>query len=117
MIKRLGLAALIACAALVTVWPATAATSPHVRIVSMTPAVGGDDQARLVAKVTPANAKCSITVYLRSGPSKASGLYPKRAVNGRVSWKWNISRQTTDGKWPVYVKCGTAIAKTVLWKV
>jgi hypothetical protein len=78
--------------------PATTATPFHVRIVKMTPAVGGDDQATLVAKVTPKKARCTITVYLRSGPSHASGLRPKRAVHGRVSWTWNISRLTTDGK-------------------
>jgi hypothetical protein len=38
-------------------------------------------------------------------------------AGGRVSWTWNISRLTNDGKWPVYVKCGTAIVKTVLRKV
>jgi len=52
-------------------------------------------------------------IYLRSGPSAASGLEAKRAVNGRVSWTWTVSRSTTGGTWPIDVECGTTgIAKT-----
>jgi hypothetical protein len=96
----------------VTALPAIAAR-PYVEVHSVTPVVAKNDQATLLAKVTPSNAKCNLVIYLRSGPSAASGLGPKRAVNGRVSWTWTVSRSTTGGTWPLYVECGTTgIAKT-----
>jgi hypothetical protein len=92
--------------------PAIAAR-PYVEVLSVTPVVAKNDQATLVAKVTPSNAKCNLVIYLRSGPSAANGLGAKRAVNGRVSWTWTVSRSTTGGTWPIYVECGTrGIAKT-----
>ena len=92
--------------------PAIAAR-PYVEVLSVTPVVAKNDQATLVAKVTPSNAKCNLVIYLCSGPSAANGLGAKRAVNGRVSSTWTVSRSTTGGTWPIYVECGTrGIAKT-----
>jgi hypothetical protein len=112
VIRRLSLGAVVAVAALLTALPATAA-QPYVRIVTVTHVVAKNDRATLVAKVTPSNATCNLVIYLRSGPSAASGLGLKRAVNGRVAWTWTVSRSTTGGTWPIYVECGTTgIAKT-----
>src|SRR3954452_5482754 len=113
VIRKVFFAALAVSAALVAALPVAAAPARYVRIVSVTPVVAKGDLATLVAKVTPANAKCDLVIYLRSGPSEASGLGPRRAVNGRVSWTWIVSRHTTGGTWPLYVECGsTGIAKT-----
>jgi hypothetical protein len=103
-----------ACATLVAALPASAATArPYVQVLSVTSVIAKNDQAALVAKVSPSNAKCNLVIYLRSGPSEASGLGSKRAVSGRVSWTWTVSRSTTGGTWPIYVECGTTgIAKT-----
>ena len=112
MLGKLTLAALVATAALVIALPAGAAR-PYVRILSVTPVVQRGDEATLVANVIPARAKCSLAIYLRSGLSAASGLGTERAVHGRVSWTWTVSRSTTGGTWPIYVECGsTGIAKT-----
>jgi hypothetical protein len=82
-------------------------------VLSVTHVVAKNDQATLRAKVAPANATCNLVIYLRSGPSAADGLGPRRAVNGRVAWTWTVSRSTTGGTWPIYVECGsTGIAKT-----
>jgi hypothetical protein len=109
--RRLSIAALAVCAAVVAALPAAA--RPYVQVLSVTPVVAKNDQATLGAKVTPSDAKCNLVIYLRSGPSAASGLGPKRAVNGRVSWTWTVSRSTTGGTWPIYVEYGTTgIAKT-----
>ena len=53
-------------------------------------------------------ATCSITVYYKSGPSSAAGLYPKRTVASRVSWTWKVGTRTTAGRWPIVVRCGAA---------
>jgi hypothetical protein len=112
VVPRLSFASLVVAAALVGAVPATAAR-PYVEVLSITHVVAKNDQATLVAKVSPSSAKCNLVIYLRSGRSAANGLGPKRAVNGRVSWTWTVSRSTTRGTWPIYVECGrTGIAKT-----
>jgi hypothetical protein len=63
--------------------------------------------ATLTAAVTPRGVTCSIVVHYLSGPSRAQGLYPKRATS-RVSWVWKIGTRTTPGRWPVVVSCGRA---------
>jgi hypothetical protein len=114
VIRRLTLTLLVVGAALALVLPATAAI-PAVRVLSMTPVVAKNHQATLVAKA-PSGVTCNLMIYLRSGPSAASGLGPKRAANGRVAWTWTVSRSTTGGSWPIYVECGrngiAGIAKT-----
>ena len=118
VVRNLTLSVVALAAALVVALPATAAAQPYVQIVSVTHVVAKNDQAILVAKVAPSNANCNLVVYLRSGPSAADGLGPRRAVNGRVSWRWTVSRHTTGGIWPIYVECGsTGIAKTWFWVV
>jgi hypothetical protein len=112
MIRRLSTAALALAGALVAVLPATAAR-PYVRVVSVTHVVAKSEEATLVANLSPASARCNLVIYLRSGPSAASGPGPRRAVNGRAAWTWTVSRSTTGGTWPIYVECGTTgIAKT-----
>jgi hypothetical protein len=114
--RKLTLAAFATVVALVLAATSAAATPRrYVQILSVTHVVGKGHDATLVAKVSPANAKCDLVIYLRSGPSEANGLGPRRTVNGRVSWTWTVSRHTTGGTWPVYVECGTTgIAKTWL---
>jgi len=90
----------------------TSAAAYSVRILSVTSPARRRSYATLVARVSPANAMCSIIVFYKSGPSRASGVHPTRAVNGRVSWTWMVGSNTTGGSWPIYVECGSAIAKT-----
>jgi hypothetical protein len=105
-------ALLVAAATLVFALPAAGATRPPVQVLSHTSVVGKGDTANLVARA-PSGARCQLVIYLRSGPSAANGLGPKRAVNSRVSWTWTVARNTTGGTYPMYVECGpTAIAKT-----
>ena len=79
----------------------------------MTHVVAKNDEATLVPGSLRTDAHCNLVIYLRSGPSAASGLGPRRAVKGRVAWTWTVSRSTTGGTWPIYVECGTTgIAKT-----
>lgn len=63
-----------------------------------------------VAKAVEAEVKrpatCSITVYYKSGPSVAAGLYPKRG--SRISWTWKVGTRTTPGRWSIVVSCGSA---------
>jgi hypothetical protein len=84
--------------------PATA--DARVRLVSIASGSPGD-YATLVASVAPAR-RCSITVHYKSGPSRAQGLYPKSPVRGRVSWTWKIGTNTTPGRWPITISCGSA---------
>src|SRR3954470_15734691 len=98
-----GVAALVAAAAAFAA-PNTTATA---RLVSVTSPVKKNADATLVAHVVPAR-RCRITVHYKSGPSVARGLNPKRPVHGRVSWTWMVGGNTTLGRWPITVNCGTA---------
>jgi len=72
-------------------------------IVSVTSPVNPGNYATLEARATP-EAQCSITVYYKSGPSTAQGLYPKQADNnGDVSWTWKVGSRTTPGSWRIVV--------------
>ena len=95
---------LVVVTALALIVPATA--DARVRLVSVSSGSPGD-YATLVASVAPAR-RCSITVHYKSGPSRAQGLSPKSPVNGRVSWTWKIGTNTTPGRWPITVSCGSA---------
>jgi hypothetical protein len=114
VIRTLTLALLVVGSGLALALPATAA-GPSVRVLSATRVVAKNQQATLVAKA-PSGVTCNLVIYLRSGPSAANGLGPKRATNGRVTWTWAVSRNTTGGTWPIYVECGrdgiAGIAKT-----
>jgi hypothetical protein len=92
----------LAIAALVL--PATAQAS--VKLVRVSTAYPGD-YATLTAAVSPAR-RCSITVYYKSGPSRAQGLYAKIPRAGRVSWTWKVGTNTTAGRWRITVSCGSA---------
>lgn len=83
--------------------PSTAVAK--VRLVKVTSPVRAGSFAVLTAAVSP-NAKCSIKVSYKSGPSRAQGLSPKRSVGGRVSWRWKVGTRTTSGRWPILVSCG-----------
>jgi hypothetical protein len=98
-----GIAALVASTA---AFAAPNATT-RARLVSVTSPVSPGAHATLVARVVPTR-RCTITVYYMSGPSHAQGLYAKRPVNGRVSWTWMVGTNTTAGRWPIQVRCGTA---------
>lgn len=89
-------------------------------IVSVTSPVGPGYNATLVAKTTP-GARCTITVYYKSGPSEAAGLYPKDAdANGTVSWTWKVGTRTTPGSWRIVVTAslsGKTVSQTTYFTV
>jgi beta-lactamase superfamily II metal-dependent hydrolase len=91
----------------------TAAPAAGFEIVSVTsPAARGED-ATLSAQTTP-NASCSITVYYKSGPSKAKGRAPGNADgSGLVSWTWAVGPNTTPGTWRIVVTCDKITKETV----
>lgn len=73
------------------------------RIVSVTSPVAAGGYATLTAGTAP-GAAADITVYYKSGPSKATGLGSKQAdAQGRVSWTWKIGNRTTPGIWRIAV--------------
>ncbi len=84
------------------------AAAAKVRLLSVTSPVRAGSLATLRVAVSPASVTCSITVYYKSGPSRAQGLYPKRLQAGRVSWTWKVGTRTTSGRWPIAVSCGRA---------
>jgi hypothetical protein len=115
--KRL-LPLVAAIAALLTATAALAAhnTTVTARLVHVTSPVRPGADATLTAHVVPAK-RCTITVHYKSGPSVAQGLYPKRPRNGRVSWTWMVGTNTTQGRWPISVHCGTAGSFRTSFKV
>ena len=103
------LASLAGIAALVgsTVAFAAPNTAATVRLVYVTSPVRAGAHAILVARVHPAPL-CTIAVHYKTTISHARGLYPKRPVHGRVSWTWMVGTNTTPGRWPITVNCGSA---------
>lgn len=72
-------------------------------VLSVSSPVSPGDTATLSALTSP-GAHCTITVYYKSGPSKATGLSPKDADGaGQVSWTWTVGRNTTPGTWRIVV--------------
>ena len=98
-----GIAALVVAAAAF----AASSTTAKARLVSVTSPVSPGAHATLVVHVVSVR-RCRITVYYKSGPSVAKGLNPKRPVHGRVSWTWMVGTNTTAGRWPIQVSCGSA---------
>ena len=75
----------------------------ELEIVSVTSPVSPGAYATLRARAPP-GAQCTITVYYKSGPSTAQGLYSKQAdTNGDVSWTWKVGTRTTPGSWRIVV--------------
>jgi hypothetical protein len=101
------LKALLAMTVLALSLVVTSGAAARVRLVSVTSPIKHGAYATLTASVSPTRA-CSITVYYKSGPSTAKGLYRKRPVRGRVSWTWKVGTRTTPGRWPITVSCGSA---------
>jgi len=89
-------------------------------IVSVTTPIGKGYTATLRAKTVP-EAYCTITVYYKSGPSGASGLYGKTADgDGNVSWSWKVGTRTTPGSWRIVVTSsldGETVSQTTYFRV
>lgn len=90
------------------------------QIVSVTSPVSPGANATLVAKTAP-GAQCTITVYYKSGPSTAQGLYSKQADSaGNVSWTWEVGSRTTPGSWRIVVTAslqGKTVSQTTYFTV
>jgi hypothetical protein len=83
--------------------PLKASADLSIEIVYVDSPVCPGESATLQALTTP-GANCDINVYYKSGPSEASGLYPKTAdSDGDVSWTWTVGTNTTPGDWDVVV--------------
>lgn len=55
---------------------------------------------------TSMKASCDIDVQYKSGSAIAKGLDAKTAdANGAITWKWQVGRNTTKGKWPISITC------------
>ncbi|MCH5300057.1 MAG: hypothetical protein J1E56_01970 [Ruminococcus sp.] len=53
------------------------------------------------------NTDYSITVYYKSGPSTAKGLYTKTSdSNGNVSWEWKVGTRTSSGTYRISISGG-----------
>lgn len=103
LLSIVGVAALVAATSAFAA-PNTMATA---RLVHVTSPVSPGEHATLIVRVAPAR-RCRVTVYYKSGPSVAQGLGPKRPRHGRVSWTWMVGTNTTAGRWPIQVSCGSA---------
>ena len=76
--------------------------------------VGRGYYASIAEKTNP-NAKCSLKVVYKSGPSRAQGVGARSAsASGVASWSWKVGTNTTPGSWPVIVTCDGATARSVV---
>ncbi len=96
---------LVVILAVVLALAAPTAASASVRLVRITSPINHGAYATLTVAVSPSQT-CSITVYYKSGPSSAAGLYPQRGA--RITWTWKVGTRTTPGRWPIVVSCGKA---------
>jgi beta-lactamase superfamily II metal-dependent hydrolase len=86
--------------------------SGRLEIISVTSPVSKGATATLTAKTSP-GAACTITVYYKSGPSKASGLGSQTAdASGLVSWTWKVGIHTSSGTWRIVVNCAGLTQET-----
>lgn len=93
----------IVVAIVMVIYPPMCNGELSLEIVSVTSPVNAGAYATLTAKA-PQGSQCSIIVYYKSGPSEATGLYPKQAdINGDVSWTWKVGTRTTPGSWRIVV--------------
>ena len=84
---------------------APASTKLSVKVNSRTASVPRNSTATVSIKTSP-NARCSIEVDYKSGPSTAAGLGDKTASSsGTASWSWKVGSNTTRGTWPIFVTC------------
>ena len=74
-----------------------------VNVVSLTSPISAGGVASLTINTLP-DARCTITVYYKSGPSQAAGLGPQTAgSNGNVTWSWKVGSRTSPGTWSITV--------------
>ena len=103
-----------------TLEPTSTPSGIFLEVVSLTSPVTKDNYASLTALTYP-DASCQITVYYKSGASKAKGLEAKNADDsGNVSWTWKVGSATTSGNWRIVVKAskeGQEVTKEVYFTV
>lgn len=105
---RTGLLTLLLAALVGSAVPTSArAQTLRIKLVSLTSPAGRGSDASITIQTIP-GASCDITVFYKSGPSTAAGLYPQRADNrGLVTWIWRVGTRTTPGRWPIVVNCSS----------
>jgi hypothetical protein len=96
-------------ALLVTSVFATGASSKAQGVVFMSgnERVVQGNPATITVGVSPANAKCSLSVRYKSG-AKQTGLKPVTAGGGRASWTWTVPRKVQPGRARATVSCAGA---------
>src|SRR5271165_4837510 len=76
-----------------------------VKITSLSSPVKLGSQATCSIQTTP-DALCKITVNLKSGPAKSTGLSAQHAdAKGVATWNWKVASNTSTGDWPVDIDC------------
>ena len=81
----------------------TVSTSYTLKVLSLTSPVSPNENATIKVQ-GKAGKQYTITVYYKSGPSKADGLGSKTAdANGVVSWTWRIGPRTSAGNWRITI--------------
>lgn len=77
-----------------------------IEVTSVSSPVSPGEYANVSIQGTP-NTDYSITVYYKSGPSTAKGLYSKTSDgNGNVSWEWKVGTRTSSGTYQIYISGG-----------
>ncbi|MDD3520460.1 MAG: thermonuclease family protein, partial [Actinomycetota bacterium] len=88
-----------------------------VEIISLTSPVAQGANATIGISTAP-GAMCNITVYYKSGPSEAQGLFPKQADgNGNCSWTWKVGTRTTPGDWRIVINVDGIGSKEIYFTV
>lgn len=74
-----------------------------IKVLSLTSPIDPGQNATISIKGTPSKSY-SITVYYKSGASKADGLYSKTSdSSGYVEWTWEVGTRTSAGSWRIVI--------------
>lgn len=86
--------------------PPPAPAGEFQELVSLTSPTTPGANATITVRTLP-GVRCSITVWYKSGPSRAQGLNPMTAGgDGVCSWTWKVGTNTTPGTWRIEVTTG-----------
>ena len=84
--------------------PESKVPSYTLKLVSLTSPINAGKSAKIVMQ-GKAGVEYSITVYYKSGRSKAAGLSAKTADSkGIITWMWKVGANTSPGVWSIDIR-------------
>ena len=90
-------------------WPVKPAAV--IRKVSLVSPIRPGKVAALTVRVSP-RSRCSARFVFGKAASKTRGLGSKSG--GKITWRWRVGPSTPPGRWPITVRCGSAMLELTI---